>query len=403
MPMKTATVWTTAPDATDAAETLATKLLEALGAAPSFVVLHGTEGYDPGAISRVMARHFPSACLYGSSSFAGVMSGDGLHSEDDRALAAFGLVDPTGAFGCGTAPLADGARLASRRAAERALSRAGRPGEQPALVLLTAAPGAEEDVLEGIADVFGHEVPVCGGSSAHGLVGGRSWQLAGEEASTDGVAIAVLFPSADVAFGFHSGYEPTAHHGRVTRADGRVLLEIDGRPAAAVYDEWLDHALADVLVAGGPIFGRTALHPLATVAGTIGEHPYFCLAHPESIASGGGLGLFARIAEGTEVHLVESTPDALVRRAARVATAALETHGMAVGEVSGAIVIFCAGSMVPVRPRMAEVTSALGEALGGAPFLGTFTYGEQGSFPSGEHRHGNLMISVVAFGGRGPS
>ena len=41
--------------------------------------------------------------------------------------------------------------------------------------------------------------------------------------------------------------------------------------------------------------------------------------------------------------------------------------------------------------------SELQAALPGIPFLGSFTFGEQGCFPGGENRHGNLMISVLLF------
>jgi hypothetical protein len=57
--------------------------------------------------------------------------------------------------------------------------------------------------------------------------------------------------------------------------------------------------------------------------------------------------------------------------------------------------------MLTVTDRMDDVASELVEALGGRPFLGTFTFGEQGCFLGGENRHGNLMFSTVVFGARG--
>jgi len=48
---------------------------------------------------------------------------------------------------------------------------------------------------------------------------------------------------------------------------------------------------------------------------------------------------------------------------------------------------------------MAAAQEGLRQALGGRPFLGNFTFGEQGAFLDKQNRHGNLMISVVALGG----
>ncbi len=47
---------------------------------------------------------------------------------------------------------------------------------------------------------------------------------------------------------------------------------------------------------------------------------------------------------------------------------------------------------------MDDVVGHLNDALDGHPFLGSFTFGEQGCFIGGENRHGNLMISVLLLG-----
>jgi len=60
-------------------------------------------------------------------------------------------------------------------------------------------------------------------------------------------------------------------------------------------------------------------------------------------------------------------------------------------------VIFCAGCMLTVRERMDQVVLGLRDNLADVPFLGCFTFGEQGCFIGGENRHGNLMISVTVF------
>lgn len=54
--------------------------------------------------------------------------------------------------------------------------------------------------------------------------------------------------------------------------------------------------------------------------------------------------------------------------------------------------------MLAVQPRMEEVAQALRGALPGVPFLGGFTFGEQGRSVTGANLHGNLMISVIVFG-----
>ena len=66
-------------------------------------------------------------------------------------------------------------------------------------------------------------------------------------------------------------------------------------------------------------------------------------------------------------------------------------------DAAGALVIYCAGCMLAVQDRMDDVVAEARDALGGKPFLGAFTFGEQGCFVGGENRNGNLMIATLVF------
>jgi hypothetical protein len=180
----------------------------------------------------------------------------------------------------------------------------------------------------------------------------------------------------------------------VTRASGRTIHEIDGKPAAVVYDAWTGGILGDQIT-GGNVLARTTLAPLGRQIGAVMGVPYFCLVHPDAVTSDSGLSLFARVSEGDELILMQGTTEGLQERAGRVAQAALEQAGWRPSQVAGALVIFCAGCMLTVRDQMPAVVDSLKRALPGVPFLGAFTFGEQGCLMGGENRHGNLMISVT--------
>jgi hypothetical protein len=276
------------------------------------------------------------------------------------------------------------------------LQNAGRMGETPDLIWLTAAPGHEEAVLQGIADVVGAHVPIAGGSSADNHVSGQWRQLANGALFNDAVVISVFFSSCELAYAFHSGYLPSDHHGVVTRADGRVIHEINGRPAAEVYNEWRHGAIYQALDNSGSILNLTTFAPLGVRAGDINQQNYYLLVHPLSVTPSKGLRLFAEIKAGDEVWLMEGSRDSLSQRAGRVAEAAVNASELR--DIRGALVIYCAGCMLGVYDNMTEVAAGVREALAGAPFLGAFTFGEQGCFMCGANRHGNLMISVVVFG-----
>jgi hypothetical protein len=59
--------------------------------------------------------------------------------------------------------------------------------------------------------------------------------------------------------------------------------------------------------------------------------------------------------------------------------------------------IYCGGCKLAVGDDISEVARTVGLTLGGTPFIGCFTFGEQG-YLLDKNVHGNLMISAVVFG-----
>lgn len=397
--MKIATAWT--PDLQPGAVIQAYDRLEAqLGAAPNLLIVHCPVADNVGDMLTALHARAPQVALHGGTSCLGVMTQVGAHTQNGGGLALFGIVDPEGSYGVGAAIIGDTPGAAARQAINIALDRADRRGETPAIVWMTSAPGCEEELIAGIAAVVGDKVPIAGGSAADNTVQGEWKQFANGEIYNNAVVVTALFPSTEVMFSFHSGYEPTNVTGIVTKAAGRVLMEIDGRPAAVVYNEWLEGLISDALVDGGNILAATSLHPLGRVAGHVGNASYYVLSHPNTVTADGALTLFAQVARGDELALMRGTADSLVERASRVVSAMFDMYSVSPADVEGALIVYCAGCMLTVKDRIDEVAESLRDTLPDIPFLGTFTFGEQGCFLGGENRHGNLMISALMFGNR---
>jgi hypothetical protein len=378
----------------EAAAALAARLV-----APSLVLAYADARHDPAVLAEGLARRFPGSAVLGGSSCLGVMNPSGFHAAGEGgapALGLLGIADAEGAYGTGLAVLGSDPRGAAAQATEAALVRAGRPYETPGLIWVCAAPGTEEAVLAGIADVVGPRVPVLGGSSADNEVAGHWWQI-GEAPSMlrGGVAVAVLFPSSRIGHAFQSGYEPAGPAGRVTAARGRAVLAIDGAPAAEIYRGWTQGRIG---AEPATILAASTWSPLARSVGAVEGVPFWLLAHPARVTEDGALALFAEVPEGTEIAMMAGTEAGLIGRIGRVAHEAMEAAELAPHQVKGALAIYCAGCMLAVRPRMEEVVAELRAALPGVPFLGAFTFGEQGQSVAGTNLHGNLMISVVVLG-----
>lgn len=374
-------------------------LLNDLPEHPHLLLVFATVGYQIAELVEALGGLPPYVQILGSTSCQGVMTPAGFSSEPGGNLGILGICDPDGAYGVGITDVTPDLAQASQRALQLAIEAAGRPGEMPDLVFVSTSPGIEEEVILGIESILGKNVPIIGGSAADNTVSGQ-WQIFSRGSQFgEGIGLAVLYSSSKLLFAFHSGYDPTGQRALITRADDRTLFELDHLPAAERYNQWTDGLIADTLAQGsGNILAQTTLQPLGRLVGKIGDVSYFQLSHPDQILPGGALTLFSDVQAGDEIWLMQGTPDSLISRAGNVASAALAMQDhLEQARVLGAMVIYCAGCMLTVQDRMSEVCESLRSALGGAPFLGAFTFGEQGCFPGGENRHGNLMISVLVF------
>lgn len=76
-----------------------------------------------------------------------------------------------------------------------------------------------------------------------------------------------------------SGYLPTNKKGIITKAQGRTIYEIDGKPAAIVYNEWTDGAISEYLEKGGIILAPTTLKPIGRIIGEVMGIKNYLLSH----------------------------------------------------------------------------------------------------------------------------
>lgn len=370
-----------------------------LSADPGLLILYHTDDHPAEAVADALDALPPGVRVHGGTTCSGVLT---------EAGAAFGgpVVGMMGlgaaGFCAGTALIPKGAdsHAAARAAVLAALADAGRPGEIPDLVLVCSTVGGEEDHLAGIAAVVGARVPVFGmtaGDEGGTGLGGRVL-MRGREAG-DAVVVTVVFSTSPVSLAFHAGCVPTSHAGFAEIGDDpRLVLRIDGRPAAEVYAAWVADRTGEKLPARITA-GDTALLPLGREMGRIGEFPLYVLTHVSGVRADGALRVMTDVSQGEELRLMIGVRETLQLRPSRAVEAAISVQCADVCQISGALVAFCAGLMVLLTDDLAAVQQNLKTVMRGKPFLAPFSFGEQGMLNGERSVHGNLMISALVVGG----
>jgi hypothetical protein len=376
---------------------------------PDFIFAFYDAIHEDAIIFDAIREHFPHAPILGGTSCAGVMTEAGLGGPGSIGLLL--IEDPEGNYGSAAVGLGPDASAAAELALRQALDAADCPGELPEIVWIYQAPGREEAVIEGLRRIVGDRCPIVGGSSADNEVAGNWRQLGPDGPIADGLVVGVLFSSGGIGFAFQGGYEPTGPSGVVTRVGfdpaggngvvtqtrGRHIISIDHMPAAETYSRWVGDAFAGKLAAGGNILAETTLCPLGINTGNIDGVSHYLLVHPDAITPVRGLSTFATIEEGTRIYSMRGDRRRLVERAGRVAATAAATLPEGPGGLAGGIIVYCGGCMLAVGDDMPKVSEAVATSFSGTPFVGCFTFGEQGLI-LGKNVHGNLMISAITFG-----
>lgn len=319
-------------------------------------------------------------------------------TEGNHHLAILQFVDLTGAYGVASRHSDDKTIIDDSKAAlQEALLAANKPGELPAFIWCSPSPGLEEGLLTGIRELIGNDVPVFGGSSADNDVSGNWCMFDGQQLIHSGFIIAVLFPSVPISFYFSCGYEQTPLSAVVTSACERQLISLDDQPAADVYNGW--RALkGQPVLPSGPVLAASTFSPLGRIVEQDAINMAL-LSHPALIKADGSIDLFSRVNIGDRLTFMQGDAELLVQRAATVSgIARQQLTNLYDSKPQAAIIIFCAGCMLAIPDDIKRVHQGIKHQLNNTPFIGGYTFGEQGRFADGINRHGNLMISAIIFG-----
>ncbi|MCG3863451.1 MULTISPECIES: FIST N-terminal domain-containing protein [unclassified Photobacterium] len=356
-------------------------------ATPSLLLIYYSENYDIDILQIELKKFFPDTAVLGCTSCQGFMTNEGYFN--GTGLALWAINDYHGAYGTAIISNFDTPYEMARQATLKAIHNSGRLGELPSLILLHATPGYEEQVIQGIEKELGRTVPIIGGSAADDFIA-ENWQIFNLEQQTNqGIGIAVFYPTCEVSLSFHSGYASTGLSAIATKVEHREVIELDNKPAADVYQQWMNIPF-DI---NSNIISESSLNPLGRFAGEYFDLPYFKLAHPAHITQRKGIEMFAEVKQGERLYFMDGTDERLISRASRVVKA---TNGNKLNPIGG-ITIFCAGCMLKIKDRMDDVAVGVNIAMLNKPYVSPFTFGEQGQFISGENAHGNLMISAAIF------
>lgn len=402
--LKMAQGWSVNPEGGRAAIDDAIAMMQESLEDPAFIVLYTTADYGEHEIAARLRQRFPNAKLFGMNVYRGVFSSDGLHVGEKGSLAIMGFAGGGLVCGIGAAEVSEGADVAAltQSTIEQAFRNAGKTrDDRPAVILLGATKGKEDAIVDGIARVLPGDIPLVGGTHCNDTFG-QGYVIGNDQICRPGVIIGLIYSDTTIGSSFYSGFIGRKKQGKITDGDGRLLKEIDGRPAQDVYREWAAGYFNDVDCSAQSVMVMSnGVCPLAKAIQLPDGNMRYIPVRPWRFNPDGSLNMGGDIHNGDTIYYVEGDKRALQKRAGVVARDALVTARIKMKDIAGGLHIYCAGAAKTLGLGEGEETSKMVEeirhALGGRPFIGGFTAGEQGTIAGYGYFHGNLMSSMVVF------
>lgn len=251
----------------------------------------------------------------------------------------------------------------------------------------------QHEIVRGTYSVLGAAVPIVGGCSGDDLQYTRTYQFHGDadgvEILTDAVIGVGLGSNAPLGVGIAHGWAKRGEPMIVTSSSGGRVFMLDNEPALDVY---LRRLGADRSMLDDPEAFRVFAfkNPLGLSRRT-GED--IRVVH-DGDAGDGSLLCLADVPQGALAWTMGTDKDSLI-------TAAAESCGQAVAmldgpEPIGLITFDCGARKVMLgEDGLDREIATIGQAVGGAPFGGFYTYGEMARTSGARGMHHLTVVTLA--------
>jgi hypothetical protein len=377
-------------DAYQAGHTAARQAAGALdGHAPTLVIAFTTDQYDQAEVVRGIRAATDNAALIGCCT-GGIISSDGPSSGGLAVLALWSdVMDVTLALETG---IQAEPTLVAETAADRLephIPAAGSQRRSVALMLADGLTGSLTEVVQHTTTTLGPLCPLVGGGAGDNLKFLRTSQFVNDQVSSDGIALALITTAAPVGIGVQHGWTPAGRALVVTRSEGNVIWELDGRPAFTVYRELFPEAELTAENFGAFVIS----HPIGLPQAN-GE---FLIRDPLRTREDGAIECVASVPDHAVAHIMQGTPESLFAAAQAATRSAIAQLG---DRKPAALLVFdCVSRLIMLGDEAKTEVRLIQEIAGPeTPIAGMFSFGEIAAAETGGALFHNKTVVVYAIG-----
>jgi hypothetical protein len=361
---------------------------------PDFVFMFASIGYDQPSLVRAVREITGGAPLAGCSA-EGTINGDDA-DESNFSVVVTAISSEELQWTNGIVPgLEDDPRAVGKQVAQDLLPNL----SADAAIGLFVFPDGLTDYLEpffaGLKENLPSDrfLPLWGGGAGNNVsVEEPTYQYCDDEVISGGVAYALLSGKAQAGWAISHGLVPIGSARTVTRSQGNVIYEIDGKPAIEVLKEylpegalaedrdWMRYAVSLALTTKAPNYMK--------------DEEYVVRGVPAVRMGDGSITVQTEVPEGMSVWFSSRDKEKITSRFDRMARQITQQLGDDKPELVFQFECFTRGKSLFREQEKVQLLKRLRQSVGPeVPWAGFYTIGEIG--PVEEHNLRHLYTSVV--------
>lgn len=234
--------------------------------------------------------------------------------------------------------------------------------------------GNGAEIVRGVLDVLGAHFPIVGGAAGDDFLFEKTYQYRDEEVVSGAVAGLGISGNFSMGIGVRHGWVPIGLPMKVTRAEGAVLHELDGKPAISIYEDYFGAKAKELRKEA---LARMAItYPLGLKIPEYEEE--YLIRDPITVDEKGSITCAAEIPEGSEVRLMIGSKERAVEAAQDAARHLMHEFEIDKSSPKFVLMFNCIAREKLFGQKAKDEIDAVMEIIGrDVPILGFYTYGEQ--------------------------
>ena len=244
-----------------------------------------------------------------------------------------------------------------------------------AILLVDGLAGKGEESVLAALDALGPNVKFSGGAAADDLKFKQTTVFTNDEVASNAASLTLVASRTPVAIGVKHGHSPISPPLTITKAEGNVVYEIDGKPAFEVWKEYTRENAKTIEIDVDKISKAEVVQTFFTryEAGLLTGTEYKIRWLGGTTTTDGPISFPCTMSEGMVVRVMESPKQAQISSAKQAAEFALQAAKGA--KLAGAIVFDCVCRAVILGDDFSKAVGEIKNVLK-VPLVGFETYGE---------------------------